>query len=538
MSAQHEIPTDRLYLVVGVTGHRDIAKEDEAPLRAAFATALSELEAKIPHTPLLVLSGLAAGADSLAAEEAIAKGVPVIACLPMPVDEYERDFSSEERMRFRTLLAACSRVTVRSDEREKGYVETGLFIAHYSHLLVAFWDGDESRGAGGTADVVGMRMTPQLDAAADVANIPYLPDLGPVWQIVTPRANGARPSDAYAIKRLYPKRFLHDETVEHDFGVILGRIDLYNVDLSQTPPERGTTGLEALMDRTDAAANRLQRLTNFYQMLLFACAFVAAAVQIIAHLPSLLKAIGLLAAFVAYWLARKNDYENRYQDYRALAEGLRVQRAWDAAGLQRQLVDKAYLRMQEGELQWIRMALRAFFLLCCEDQTAVAEDRRLYETWVDAQWAYYRNRSSVLMANKHWLDRIGYAAFGLGVASTILSAVLLAERGQLLCALFETCAPPASTILMNLLTVPVTMAVILETLFSNYNDRQNLEGNARRYQRMYHVFENAREQLHAIDQGRPGNPKEIVLTLGRAALIEHADWLIMRRDRPIRVVLV
>ncbi|HEY9086338.1 MAG TPA: DUF4231 domain-containing protein [Candidatus Tyrphobacter sp.] len=538
MTSTHVIPTDRLCLVVGVTGHRDVAKEDEAALRTAFAGVLAELAQACPHTPLLVLSGLAAGADSLAAEEAVARDIPVIACLPMPVEEYEHDFSPADISRFRTLLAASSRVTIVSPQREKGYTQTGSFIAHYSHLLVAFWDGEDSRGEGGTADVVRMRMAPQSRPLNDVTNIPYLPDLGPVYQIVTPRSNGTRPADACTMKRLYPQRYPHDESVERDFESILAHIDLYNVDLSRVPPKEGPVGLEAVMDRTDAAANRLQRLTNSFQMLLLVTAFAAATIQIMAHLPEILKLVGLAAAFVAYGLARKNDYENRYQDYRALAEGLRVQRAWYAAGLRRQLVDKAYLRMQEGELQWIRLALRAFFLLCCEDHVSAPQDRSVYETWVDAQSAYYRDRSSRLRANKRWLDRIGLSALGLGVASTILAAIALGERGELLCALFGTCTPPASTALTNLLTVPVAVAVILETLFSEYNDRQNLEGNARRYERMYRIFANARQQLREIDQGRHGDPEEIVLTLGRAALVEHADWLIMRRDRPIRAVLV
>ncbi|MFY9665349.1 MAG: hypothetical protein WAK19_12950, partial [Candidatus Cybelea sp.] len=72
-----EIPGDRVSLVVGVTGHRDIAAGDEAALRAAFGQALQRLSANRAHTPLLVLSGLAAGTDSLAAEEALARNIPV-----------------------------------------------------------------------------------------------------------------------------------------------------------------------------------------------------------------------------------------------------------------------------------------------------------------------------------------------------------------------------------------------------------------------------------------------------------------------------
>lgn len=231
-----EILTDRLSLVVGVTGHRDIAAEDEAPLRVAFGRILEQLSRRCPHAPLLVLSGLAAGADSLAAEEALAREIPVLAALPMPVDEYEKDFSPAELARFRSLLAKCARVTVTSAKRENGYVATGRFIAQYSHLLVAFWDGQTSRGAGGTADVISMRLTGQA-SIGDIENVPYLPDIGPVDHIVTPRMSGARPANAFAMTRLFPKWYGGANEVGSAFDRMLASINASTrISRRRTPP--------------------------------------------------------------------------------------------------------------------------------------------------------------------------------------------------------------------------------------------------------------------------------------------------------------
>ena len=88
------------------------------------------------------------------------------------------------------------------------------------------------------------------------------------------------------------------------------------------------------------------------------------------------------------------------------------------------------------------------------------------------------------------------------------------------------------------MTVPIALAAILGAIFAHYDEKQNLVGNARRYERMFHVFDRARRDLLGIAKGRPGNSQEIVYELGRAALIEHADWLLMRRDRPMKVVMV
>jgi hypothetical protein len=541
-----EILTDRLSFVVGVTGHRDIASEDEAPLRAAFANLLDRLELTCPHTPLVVLSGLAAGADTLAAEEAIAHDIPVLACLPMPQGEYEKDFSPSELERFRALLAACARVTVTSQVREHGYLATGRFIAQYCHLLVGFWDGVTSRGAGGTADVINMRLTGETQSFAD-ERIPYFPDLGPVDHIVTPRLSGPRPVAPFTTRRLYPKSYPRQGDLERTLQSILTHIDTYNVDLAQTPAA-GEAQLQTLMDRTDAAANRLQRRTNRYQWFLLVTAFAVAAIQISSHVPPVFKVIGLLVAFLAYSLARRNDYENRYQDYRAIAEGLRVQRAWCNAGLQHRLVDNEYLRIQEGELQWIRMALRFFYLAYCEDRVPpeAAQDAPLWRDWVRSQWRYYYRASRREAGCNDLLDRITLVALVAGIGCTIVSVAVLAAEGLLLCALFAQSCPapqvlaasPYFDFLTNLVTVPVVMAAILGAILSHYSEKQNLRGNARRYERMFHVFDRALRSLRRNTGEHRSDARDIVYELGRAALVEHADWLIMRRDRPIKVVTV
>src|SRR5205085_12028146 len=69
----------------------------------------------------------------------------------------------------------------------------------------------------------------------------------------------------------------------------------------------------------------------------------------------LLFGLYLLVWAVAYfvWLwAHVLEYQKKHQDYRALAEGLRVQFFWNLLGLP-DAVEKSYLRNQWGELEWI-----------------------------------------------------------------------------------------------------------------------------------------------------------------------------------------
>ena len=500
---------------------------------------MSELEAAHPKTSLVVVSGLAAGADILAAEEADARGIPVIAALPMPVEAYEEDFTDDQRTRFRAMLARCARTTVLSNgaDHKSGYVATGLYLVHYSHILVAFWDGLAGQGAGGTADVVQIRMTGEAGHLDGVADIPYLPDVGPVYQIVTPRNAGARPVDAFALKKHYPNRFAGDDASERDFNAALKHLDVYNSDLARhSAPASGALTLGSLRERTDEAANALQKQTNFFVGLLFIFLFLGAAAQIATHALQP-KLIAIVLTLIIYFVARRNDYENRYQDYRSLAEGLRVQEAWYCAGLTRKLVDLCYLRMQQSELQWIRMALRCAYLLFCEDEQygEACPTHATCREWVDGQWNFYNvkrfdqaRRQSVVTTVSNITLAAGIAIFAAAGAASLANDnwALIPKDSWLL-------AGDSPFSLTQLMTVPLPLAALIGTLLWQYSEKRSYASNARRYQRMFVVFDRARRKLQAIGNDDDAEALAVIDDLGQEALIEHGDWLLSRRDRPL-----
>src|SRR3989304_6042032 len=82
----------RFPIVVGVTGHRDLRPADIGRLSSGVSQFFRGLQARYPHTPLVLLSPLAEGADRLAAEVAVKMGVRLIVPLPMPRQLYEMDF--------------------------------------------------------------------------------------------------------------------------------------------------------------------------------------------------------------------------------------------------------------------------------------------------------------------------------------------------------------------------------------------------------------------------------------------------------------
>ena len=95
-----------LPIVLGVTGHRDLRPEDLKLLEAVVRGIIVEIATKHPHTPLVLLSPLAEGADRLAARVALELGIRLIVPMPLPRELYERDFQRPaSRTEFDSLLS-------------------------------------------------------------------------------------------------------------------------------------------------------------------------------------------------------------------------------------------------------------------------------------------------------------------------------------------------------------------------------------------------------------------------------------------------
>src|SRR5207237_1110660 len=148
--------TGSLPLVIGVTGHRDLRAEDLPKLENAVGRIIEELKSGLQHTPIVLLTALAEGADRLVARVALKSGVGLIVPLPMRRDFYEMDFStSASRAEFDDLLrqagywfelslldgATEEEISQHGRARDHQYEQVGAYIVRHSHLLIALWDG-------------------------------------------------------------------------------------------------------------------------------------------------------------------------------------------------------------------------------------------------------------------------------------------------------------------------------------------------------------------------------------------------------------
>jgi hypothetical protein len=540
----------RLPIVIGVTGHRDLPREDLEEYRRGVADLIARFRRRYPATPLRVLSPLAAGADRLVAEVALETGCELVVPLPFPAAEYERDFpdSVDE---FRRILAqvapanvfvlppvaAEEGVTVRDPEhRDLYYRRVGEYIAAHSHVLVALWDGQPSDSDAGTAAVVRLK----LEGGADwyPGSVLDPDDAGPVYHLRASRSG--RPTDGEGrAEWLYP-----EDADGRTFDTVGLRIDRFNAEaltgggaaaleasaaallpgLDARPA--GDRAVAVAFARADRLAIRYQKITHrVVRITLLLAACLAILFEVYAHVaPWRSLPIAYLAVFATisalYLWQRRIDAQGRYLDYRALAEGLRVQFYWRVAGLD-DAVSASYLRRQLDELRWIREALRG---ACAAPPTVPPRVDLVLDHWVRGQGGYYRARTGTQRHRIHVAERWSWAFFGAGLATTtsiVFAWNVLHEHAHW----------------HHWLVLVMGFAPVGAALCEAFGEKFALRTQANQYARFAAIFGRAEQFLARLvaddPPARARAEREVLRELGREALMENGDWVLLFRDRPI-----
>ena len=410
-----------LRIRIGVTGHRTLA--DEPAVSARVDEVLFRLQEILPSTPTTsvlfeVVSPLGEGADRIVADRVLRYPSSILEVpLPLPASDYEGDFGSEaSRRRFGALLERAHHSwTVGGSDRVDAYRRTGEYVVESCDLLIAIWDGEPSRGAGGTGDILELARTRRM----------------PVFVI------GSRPPYAIAQERI-PEAFrLLREVDGYDRVAVPAseagstRLLPSSVELSGEEGhllERCIAWVELPFRRADSLAERYRsrfRWTSRSMFLMSALAILAAAVSIAAREQGVQRTFAWLEVVfmvgaLGLWLLIRRRLHSRWITARFLAERLR-------SALFLVFVDprEALEPTPEGEYrgnsqEWVTRVYREVW------RTRPPVDRRdrevarvkdlLGTAWADPQVGYYRRRGG----------RHAAAVRGITAASAILFATTIA----------------------------------------------------------------------------------------------------------------
>jgi hypothetical protein len=142
------------WTTIAFSGHRSLADPDL--IAAAIGRALDAIAKLRPQ--LAAVSSAASGSDTLFAEAAIGRAMPLTVVLPFAKDRFQRDFEKDAEGWRRAEAVMAAAVFVGEVERTESdvaaYMEAGVRTIDAADLLIAVWDGQPGRGEGGTADAV------------------------------------------------------------------------------------------------------------------------------------------------------------------------------------------------------------------------------------------------------------------------------------------------------------------------------------------------------------------------------------------------
>lgn len=567
---------DHVPIVFGVTGHRDLPSEDTETLRMAVRELFGKLQAKHSHSPFKLISGLAEGADRLVAEVALELGFGLLAALPMAQTDYEQDFESPQSLEhFRHLVAKAEscfvvpqavETTNTEPRRDLKYLALGRYIARHSQIVIALWDGVSEQVAadgskqiltGGTADVVRLCRS---GLPSEDPNQIVLPEVTWLEHLWVRRQGSALPNGDFG-------HWAHDIEVgstsvykqsKTRIDAVLRSIDKFNayagnpVNLPPTqkqqsrdwllggnPPQEVASCLArplACFAAADAAAGQRQAERSKAIKWISGLAVISIICQQVYSGPDMrwgwLAAHITLAmlAFFEYtrYFTRDNPREQQYLDWRSLAEALRVQVFWLAAGVKSSVADH-YLSGDRDELDWIRQAARNTTVGVSPifDQKTVEWVRN---AWLESQLSYFKGTKEKPGASKNNGDKVRQFS---RLTNTSFVVALAITVSTFVAHLLDVPDP-----VLNMFVLASGTCFLGSAVLKTYAEQMAFEEQENRYHAMGEIYKTAlaRFDVH-VEHNAFDRARNVLLLVGKEALTENAGWLRLHRQRQFEVTV-
>jgi hypothetical protein len=560
-------------LIVAVTGHRDLVAEEIPMLRERVATFLKSLRDEYPDRGVSVMSALAEGADQLVVEEALRLGVPVIVPLPMQRKLYIRDFQSlnaQERFEYLSSRAAetyelplvagntLESISEYGNARDLQYAQLGVFLCAHCHILLALWDGKENDRLGGTGSVIRFHhddIMPGYTSGSTGSGLIIADDESDlVYHIVCSRdgeegqpADGMEPGDYWwfsldedeprskTLPESHRRVFLFTsefsgDAIRNADGIRDGSWPLLTKDDHAVLPP-GLRDIDHLFRAADWLAMHYQKKTHMTLQATHLLALLMGLMYI--AYSDMLPLRGFLYGFLGFFVlatavhvvGKRRSWHRKYLDYRTLAEGLRVQLYWAAAGVnagsRSKYTHDNFLQTQDPDLGWIRNVMRVAGTECdASNYRGKAGLEFALREWLghkdSGQLGYFRRKGDEKTRRYRRTERMARAAFWIG------SAVI---------AFFILMSTELEHVLRDPVVVLMGVMLLLVGVRQSYGDSVADAELIKQYEFMYRIFSNARRR---IDAAKSDNEKRRILRLlGDAALGEHAQWILMHRERSL-----
>lgn len=465
--------------------------------------------------------------------------------------------------------------------RERQYEEVGIYVVRHSHFLLALWDGNPGL-PGGTDSIARFRVEGVPQKRLHPLDVP---DVGIVFHIPVRRQRNEistikkTDQDQLELRRQFCAQALENAKTQlegtwecgtgmyatsatdlyatccpktfslRSFDRIIGRIDKFNreaTEATRNGATRYSDGPALEFDKPDKRILQAYRSADLlavrskasYRRALLSIYWTAAGTGLtsfgVLNVPGF-RMTSLMVAYALFFLAtvtifqvqKKKSWFDRYLEYRALAEGLRVQRFWQIAGLGRgddhaEAFDM-YLSKQVGEIGWIRESLRA--LSCHEQRSCNAKTRQfINQNWVNEQVDFFTGAVERDHLKRRRFSFISSILYGAGLAPLLVIRGLTFASSTILIT-----HKVFAMALRSMLVMPAFGALV-----SSYSRHLALDEQEKTYRRMARLFRLGKQEIEASG----AEPdllyyETIIRALGSEALRENADWLHLHSTHPV-----
>ncbi|MDO5440954.1 MAG: hypothetical protein Q4F55_00140 [Bacillota bacterium] len=488
-------------IVIGVSGHRQLRAKDVDSLKQAVKSQLQAVALKCPNSPIKLLCCLAEGADQLCAEVAEELNIGLIVASPMEISEYKKDFQAGALFNFEKLLSRAEKVIVVSDyekrpesfTRDYFYRQADIYVALHSHCLIALWDGSPAKAGGcGTAETVDM-----------VLNHTY-----------EHHNKYIRFNDGFVIRIHAPR--LDDDTVAGDI-TYLGNESEFNTNIEK-------------LDELNAGGGNPDELSlqnaKQYQGKLRLLAVLGTALATAFLLYDEIMIRGMLIALmiifivmiIAFKIATKSRCHEKYIEYRAFAEALRVQQHSDRIGFDIEVAN--YLDWSRCfDTAWIHKAMQIMSMY-----RDVRKSENLLDDWILDQKRYHERAAEKTKKLKQKNKAIILIAAALSIA--VYAFAIIFEYGIA----YQGMAN--AEIIRIIIKVSVGLFSAISLFAANYYGKLSLQHVYEDHVRMSSFFAAAEDYVT-----RFGADDEFLKELVNEELSENSNWCSYEKENSIDLTI-
>ena len=520
-------------LTVGLIGHRKLPPQELDGLIAEFDDFLAGLLDSFKHTPILLLTSLAEGADRIALRSRFRDSLTICAALPFEIADYRSDFQGEASLKnFEDSLSRVDQCIEafssdsKSSQRDLDYRRCANWISDRSNILVAIWNGKFNDEPGGTSDTINYRTEKNNQVGSlEPINKSIFHILG---------SNGVESLDEDCACPFHKSR-------ESESPSDLNLIESINQSISEAT--QNADPIDISSNVFDSMASAAKRKYLYASRLILILGFVALNLLNVTQISNsriwFFATLSTFSLTLYFWRRTvRLDLKAKYERFRMIAEALRIQSWWSQIGIKTRLIDHPQTKIDSdktirriAENLNVTNELKDLIQFKGKKQKSdFAEVHRNAKLWLTEQMEYLGGNSSrpgairVNTISVRKFELISKIFIGITLALFILSQVFQLEDGDF-----------SSNIFFILYTMIIPISLSISAGSIAYIQLMGFKEISSRFESSLQVIQQGLSQVEAIKASTDiENVFRIVEEVGAESYCESIYWYKISKSKELR----